>query len=194
MVLCWAPQLYWSLLRVRIKCQIYLFPSVLAIKTQGSSCLQKGAKSSEVNSLPGSSGTGVEVGPLIHTHNALLGDLLSTTIMSPSNKHVSRFQHQLCYFKRSIVVTMLWVLCLVVVHMSNLFQKRLLEELKSTFTHFIKHKCQTFYIDVAKMVTCLQTHFLFTLKWVSLRFEHASLWGFSVILYVFKCVWEACFM
>lgn len=50
------------LIRVFIKCQLNLFPSVLIIKTQGSSCLQKGAKSNEVNSLPGSSGTGAEVG------------------------------------------------------------------------------------------------------------------------------------
>lgn len=50
------------LIRVFIKCQLHLFPSVLIIKTQGSSCVQKGAKSNEVNSLPGSSGTGAEVG------------------------------------------------------------------------------------------------------------------------------------
>lgn len=56
MVLCQAPQLYWSVkgpVRVFIKCQLHLFPSVLVIKTRGGSCLQKGAKSNEVNSLPG---------------------------------------------------------------------------------------------------------------------------------------------
>ncbi len=62
-MLWWAPGSIGPFIRVFIKCQLHLFPSVLVIKTQGGSCLQKGTKNNEVNSLPGSSGTGAEVGP-----------------------------------------------------------------------------------------------------------------------------------
>jgi len=86
----------------------WFVPSVLVIKTQGGSCLQKGAKSNEVNSLPGSSGTGAEVGlscrsytyPQCTTAWPLYPPLL--LYVSYSNEHVPSFQHQLCYFQHSL--------------------------------------------------------------------------------------------